>query len=36
MIYTLERTRIIPADLDTVWAYFATPRNLNELWPTTT
>lgn len=33
MIYTMERTQIIPADLEKVWAYFATPRNLNAMTP---
>jgi ligand-binding SRPBCC domain-containing protein len=33
MIYTLHREQIIPASLDRVWAYFATPRNLNEMTP---
>jgi ligand-binding SRPBCC domain-containing protein len=33
MIYLLETQQLIPADLDTVWAFFATPRNLNEITP---
>jgi ligand-binding SRPBCC domain-containing protein len=33
MIYTLHREQIIPAPLERVWAYFATPRNLNEMTP---
>jgi ligand-binding SRPBCC domain-containing protein len=33
MIYLLETRQLIPADLDTVWAFFATPRNLNEITP---
>lgn len=33
MIYTLYREQIIPADIEEVWAYFATPRNLNEMTP---
>ena len=33
MIYTLHRQQIIPAPLEHVWAYFATPRNLNEMTP---
>jgi ligand-binding SRPBCC domain-containing protein len=33
MIYTLHREQIIPASLDRVWAYFATPRNLDEMTP---
>lgn len=33
MIYTLHREQIIPAPNERVWAYFATPRNLNEMTP---
>ncbi len=33
MIYTLYRQQIIPASIEDVWAYFATPRNLNEMTP---
>ena len=33
MIYTLHREQMIPASLERVWAYFATPRNLNEMTP---
>ena len=33
MIYTLHREQIIPAPMERVWAYFATPRNLNEMTP---
>lgn len=33
MIYTLYREQIIPAPIERVWAYFATPRNLNEMTP---
>lgn len=33
MIHTLKREQVIPAPLETVWAYFADPRNLNELTP---
>ena len=33
MIYTLHREQIIPASMERVWAYFATPRNLNEMTP---
>lgn len=33
MIYTLHREQFIPSPLDQVWAYFATPRNLNEMTP---
>ena len=32
-IYTLHREQVIPATLEQVWAYFATPRNLNEMTP---
>lgn len=32
-IYRLSRVQIVPADLDKVWEFFATPRNLNELTP---
>lgn len=33
MIYTLHREQIIPASIERVWAYFATPHNLNEMTP---
>ena len=33
MNYTLYREQIIPADIADVWAYFATPHNLNEMTP---
>lgn len=33
MIYTLHREQYIPAPIEAVWAYFATPRNLNEMTP---
>ena len=33
MIYTLHREQIIPAPAERVWAYFATPLNLNEMTP---
>lgn len=33
MLHTLHRTQIIPADLEQVWAFFATPANLNALTP---
>lgn len=33
MIYVLEREIVVAADLETVWAYFSTPRNLNEMTP---
>ncbi|MCS7197428.1 MAG: SRPBCC family protein [Candidatus Bipolaricaulota bacterium] len=32
-IYRLLRTQIVPADIERVWEFFATPRNLNELTP---
>jgi ligand-binding SRPBCC domain-containing protein len=34
MIFTLHREQIIPATIERVWAYFATPFNLNEMTPT--
>ncbi len=33
MIYRLTRQQTIPASLDQVWNYFATPLNLNSLTP---
>jgi ligand-binding SRPBCC domain-containing protein len=33
MIYHLERTQFIPAPIEQVWEYFATPRNLNAMTP---
>jgi ligand-binding SRPBCC domain-containing protein len=33
MIHTLHRTQFIPAPLETVWAFFADPRNLNAITP---
>ncbi|MFN2237095.1 MAG: SRPBCC family protein [Anaerolineales bacterium] len=33
MIHTLRRQQLIPADIERVWDYFATPRNLNEMTP---
>jgi ligand-binding SRPBCC domain-containing protein len=33
LIYTLHREQIIPAPIERVWAYFATPLNLNEMTP---
>jgi ligand-binding SRPBCC domain-containing protein len=33
MIYTLQREQTIPASIEDVWDYFATPRNLNEMTP---
>ena len=33
MIYTLHHEQIIPSSIERVWAYFATPRNLNEMTP---
>lgn len=33
MCALLLREQIIPADLDQVWRFFATPRNLDELTP---
>lgn len=33
MNYTLYRQQLIPAPIERVWDYFATPRNLNEMTP---
>lgn len=33
MIHRIFRQQIVPAPLDQVWAYFATPHNLNEMTP---
>jgi len=33
MIHRLTRQQIVSASLDEVWAYFATPQNLNEMTP---
>ncbi|MBN2502155.1 MAG: SRPBCC family protein [Anaerolineales bacterium] len=33
MIQCLSRQQIVSASLDEVWAYFATPANLNEMTP---
>lgn len=33
MIYKLTQEQIIPADLDRVWEFFATPANLNRMTP---
>lgn len=33
MIHRLEQEQIIPAPLERVWAYFATPANLDEMTP---
>ncbi len=33
MIHRLKRQQIVPSSLDEVWAYFATPANLNEMTP---
>lgn len=33
MIFTLHREQFIPSSIASVWAYFATPRNLNDLTP---
>jgi ligand-binding SRPBCC domain-containing protein len=32
-IFRLETTVVLNSDLDTVWNYFATPSNLNEMTP---
>jgi ligand-binding SRPBCC domain-containing protein len=33
MVHQLGREQTIPADVSAVWAFFATPRNLNALTP---
>ena len=33
MIHRITRQQTVPAPLDEVWAYFATPHNLNEMTP---
>jgi len=33
MIHYLHRVQVIPAPLEQVWEYFATPANLNEMTP---
>ena len=33
MIHRLYRQQIVSAPLEEVWAYFATPKNLNEMTP---
>ena len=33
MLHRLYQQQIIPTPLDEVWAYFATPHNLNEMTP---
>ena len=33
MIHYLQREQIIPAPLEQIWDYFATPANLNEMTP---
>lgn len=33
MVHRLVRQQFIPASLERVWAYFATPINLNEMTP---
>lgn len=32
-IYTLEQTQDLPIKLDEAWAFFSTPRNLDEITP---
>ena len=32
-VYRLSTETFIPASLETVWNYFATPMNLNEMTP---
>jgi ligand-binding SRPBCC domain-containing protein len=33
MVHYLHREQYIPAPVETIWAYFCDPRNLNELTP---
>jgi ligand-binding SRPBCC domain-containing protein len=33
MIHVLEQTQVVAAPLERVWAYFATPTNLNDMTP---
>ncbi|MEJ2757457.1 MAG: SRPBCC family protein [Anaerolineales bacterium] len=33
MIHRLYRQQFVPTPIDEVWAYFATPQNLNEMTP---
>ena len=33
MLHRLERRQIIPVGIDAAWAYFSTPRNLQEMTP---
>lgn len=33
MIHHLTRQQVVPASLEDVWTYFATPSNLNEMTP---
>ncbi len=35
MIHYLRQELTVPVDLEAIWPYFATPRNLNELTPST-
>src|SRR3954468_21959629 len=32
-VYHFKQTQFIPADLDTVWDFFSSPKNLNEITP---
>ncbi|MFN8411456.1 MAG: hypothetical protein U0Z26_03620 [Anaerolineales bacterium] len=32
-IHYLHREQFIPASLEIVWAYFCSPKNLNEMTP---
>lgn len=32
-IYAIERTVVIPSNIEEVWEFFSTPRNLNEITP---
>jgi ligand-binding SRPBCC domain-containing protein len=32
-IYQFKQSQFVPADLDTVWDFFSSPRNLNKITP---
>jgi ligand-binding SRPBCC domain-containing protein len=32
-IYHIKQTQFIPADLETVWSFFSTPKNLDKITP---
>ena len=33
MLHSLERTQILPTDLETAWTFFSDPRNLPQITP---